>query len=100
MRAFIPVLLGLALASCAGAPKQPLVIRTVPLEDSQCQASIKGEVVENEQVTERFTALKRDHHAAVVVGTENTQYRCLGWIIFSLQRAGFRKISFQTEAGS
>ena len=42
----------------------------------------------------------RDHDEVVIIGPGNTEYRCIGSIIWHLQRAGFRKINFQIEAGS
>lgn len=96
----IPALLALMLVGCAGAPKKPLTVKLASLEDAPCLASINDEAVESEQTLERFTALRRDHGEAIIVGSGNTEYRCIGFIIFNLQRAGFRKIRFEAVADS
>ena len=100
MRMFVPALFALGLVGCADAPKEKLVIKLVPLEDGLCSARVNGEVIENEHAVARFKSYYRDHDEVVIIGPGNTEYRCIGSIIWHLQRAGFRKINFQIEAGS
>ena len=100
MQMLIPVLLSLALVGCAGAPKKQLTVKLAPLEDGTCMASIDGEAVKSEQALERFTALHQDYSDAIIVGSGNIEYRCIGFIIFNLQKAGFRKVRFEAVAGS
>ena len=87
------VLLALA-ASCASAPDRELVLEISKFEDGSCPASLNGKIIENDSSLARFSELRRDHDAALIIAASDTEYRCIGAVIFDLQRAGFKKVSF------
>ena len=97
------LLLGLALLpACTGegvgerAPQGPLVIQVRGDGETQpCVAEIDGRRIDAERLAE--TARPWRERGARIAATMETPYRCVGGIIYALQRAGFTRIGFAAE---
>jgi hypothetical protein len=85
------------LTACATGPKTEVELRAVSTTDGTCIAEIGSEAVPYETSFERFLELRSQYGAAVIIASGTTEYRCIGGIIFNLQRAQFKKVRFQAE---
>jgi hypothetical protein len=89
----LPVLLLAALGACASQP--PLVVRAAS-EGDACRAQIDGATFAPDELQgPRLRALRG--RRLVVDADPDIPYRCMGGIVFMLQRAGFHIVSVRVN---
>ena len=87
-------LFGLALAAMQTA--QPATV-SVRWDGKHCETIVEGAVVEQDSLIARVEKWVREGRSISVRGGIDTPYRCIGAIIYNLQRAGATKIGFISE---
>jgi hypothetical protein len=90
-------LLGGAMAVAGCAQERAMVVRASAAGESSapCVAEVEGRRI----AMRDFPAFARRWRGreAHLEGDINTPYRCIGGLIYELQRAGFRRIGFISE---
>jgi len=89
-------LLSAALLASMQTPPPALMVR-VEGRDRQCRTLIDGASVDPNALPERLRAELQDGREVIVTGAPDTSYRCIGGVIFMLQRAGFVRFSFVAD---
>ncbi len=87
-----------AMAGCARSPPQAAFRVTVRGPASSCSIEVAGRTVSTDELytIARLEATSaREAHVDSNMG--ETPYRCVGGVIFTLQRAGFKKVGFIAE---
>lgn len=84
----------LVLSACACAPTQPLSVRATGT-GGICRVEIDGvEMLHDNLDYAKLRTLADAHRRRMVLDVDaNTPYRCIGGVVFNLQRAGFRGVS-------
>ncbi len=91
----------LLLVACATTEHPAYVIAVEQQSDGDCRLALDGQVVRgkypdlDEQLIRKAMPDKRG--SVNVVGNGNTPYRCIGGVVFLLQRMGYRNIMFASE---
>jgi len=95
MRCF---LVTLTFLLCACAPAPPLAVRASG-EGETCTVRINNEELSSDELdAERLRALAKAHGKRMSVdASPQTPYRCIGGVVFNLQRAGFRVVSLTVD---
>ena len=87
-------LFGLALAAMQIA--QPPTV-SVGWDGKHCETIVEGAVIEQDALITRVEKWVRDGRSASVRAGIDVPYRCIGAVIYNLQRAGVTKIGFFSE---
>ena len=93
----------LAVAACSAEPPTPAVapvlrVHVQPAGDAtepRCEARVDGRLVTSEELA--VLARGWEGNALIVGDGYDTPYRCVGGVIFALQRAGVEGIGFVAE---
>lgn len=90
-----------ALAACNQArPDRPLAPLEVGIRsnaETGCRAEIGGRVLTPDELEAFARPLARKDREVHLIGAPDLPYRCVGAIIYALQRAGFTRIGFLSE---
>lgn len=86
------------LASCARrADKEPPFVVSVRSEGNTCHVTVAGQRVASDELLE--IALQASTRRAVVVMPKGTPFRCVGSVVFTLQRAGMVSVKAVPQEG-
>jgi hypothetical protein len=88
-----------ALASCVHVENSaPALVVTAQREGEGCRITVEGERVGND----RLLAIGKQatNRLGIVLYDKDTPYRCLGGSIFTLQRAGLKRVEAAFWSGS
>ena len=75
----------------AASPSAPLI---VAVDGPPCTIELNGSPIESEALPIAISKLKGRKLGVVIRHGPNTPYRCMGGVIFDIQRAGVRRITF------
>jgi hypothetical protein len=88
-----------ALASCVHFDDSaPALVVTAQREGEGCRITVEGERVANDRLL--AIAKQATNRLGIVVYDKDTPYRCLGGSIFTLQRAGLKRVEAALWSGS
>lgn len=75
-----------------------VILATAPLDvrviGEPCAAVIDGSATSEDKLEDAFSKIKNRHRKAVVHYDIEATYRCIGAVIYYIQRAGIRRIEF------
>lgn len=89
------LLCGLILVAGCTSPAAEQVRLEVGLTDGRCTVAVNGRSMPFDPDTADLRRWRGRH--ITLVGAPDIPYRCVGGLIFALQRAGVRRIGFLSE---
>ncbi len=103
MRSRVLLIIALVIAGCAttSPAMRPLAVAIGDYDGRSCPITIDHESypdqrVAVEELQSRLAGVDRRREVHIT-GIGNTPYRCIGGVIFALQRLGFHRIGFISE---
>jgi hypothetical protein len=86
------------LAGCVQTTKASPFVVSVGMKGTSCSMAVAGRIVTpNELLDISRKEIATGRIARLDVPVENTPYRCVGGVIFTLQMAGFKNVGFTSE---
>jgi biopolymer transport protein ExbD len=91
-----------SIAACSGARPEPqpppaLDVMIRGTAETGCHAEVEGRALTPDELEAWARTLARAGREAHLRGSPDLPYRCVGHIVYALQRAGFTRIGFISE---
>lgn len=86
------------VAGCSSTTQEAPFLVSVEGPAKPCAIAVGGNAVTTDQLLDIARREVSKGKAARVMGGNETPYRCIGGVIYTLQRAGFTKVEFVSDA--